>query len=201
MVKVIRISLFLGGALVAWGFWLVELRWVKGWAGLAWLSGFNWSVLPACAVIVLMASYCVTADARWPRRVMFLGVGWAIAVSAFAMARWAAFELFSGGFPGRAVPGPGFVLLIAWLMVPVGFTIAGKRWLGPLHYWTGTLMAADLLMVLPLSFLTIKVFPALNGSTDQIHAIKMGYPVFWTAMLIPAAMGLGRKDGRFSRAR
>jgi len=39
------------------------------------------------------------------------------------------------------------------------------------------------------------VFPAVNGSTDQIHAIKMGYPVFWTALLIPVAMGLGRKRG------
>jgi hypothetical protein len=196
MGKVIGLSLFLAGAFAAWGLWLAEVRWVKGWAGLAWLSGFNWSALPACALIVVMASYFVTAHARWPDRAMFLGVAWVIAVSAFAMARWAAFEMFSGGFPGREVPGPGFVLLIAGLIVPVGFTIAGKRWLGPLHYWTGTLVAIGLLLVLPLSFATIKVFPALNGSTDQIHAIKMGYPVFWTAVLIPVAMGLGRKRGR-----
>jgi hypothetical protein len=196
MGKVIGLSLFLAGAFAAWGLWLAEIHWVKGWAGLAWLSGFNWSALPACALIVVMASYCVTAHARWAHRAMFLGVAWVIAVSAFAMARWAAFELFAGGFPGREVPGPGFVLLIAWVIVPVGFTIAGKRWLAPLHYWTGTLVAIGLLLVLPLSFATIKVFPAFNGSTDQIHAVKMGYPVFWTAVLIPVAMGLGRKRGR-----
>jgi hypothetical protein len=193
MGTVIRLSLLLGAAFAAWGLWLAEVLWVKGWAGLAWAAGFNWSALPACALVVLMASYLVTPQARWPDRAMFLGVAWVIAVSAFAMARWAVLELFSGGFPGRAVPGPGFVLLIAWVIVPVGLTIAGKRWLAPLHYWTGTLVAAGLLVVLPLSFATIKVFPAFNGSTDQIHAIKMGYPVFWTAVLIPVAMALGRK--------
>jgi hypothetical protein len=193
MSKVIRLSLLLAGAFAAWGLWLGEVRWVKGWAGLAWLSGFNWSALPACAIIVVMASYSVTARAKWPDRARFLVVGWVIAVAAFAMTRWAAFELFSGGFPGRSVPGPAIALLIAWVIVPVGFTIAGKRWLAPLHYWAGTLAAVALMLVLPLSFATIKVFPAFNGSVDQIHAIKMGYPVFWTAALIPVAMGLGRK--------
>ena len=33
----------------------------------------------------------------------------------------------------------------------------------------------------------------LNGSTDEIHAIKMGYPVFWTALLVPSALRLGKK--------
>jgi hypothetical protein len=195
MSKVIRLSLLVGGALVAWGCWLAEVLWVKGWPGLAWASGFNWSALPACALVVVIASYFVTAQAGWPDRSMFLGVGWAIAVSAFAMARWALLELFAAGFPGRALPVPGFVLLIGWVIVPAGLTLAGRRWLAPLHYWTGALVAIALLLVLPFSFATIKVFPAVNGSTDQIHAIKMGYPVFWTALLIPVAMSLGRKRG------
>ncbi|HYR85046.1 MAG TPA: hypothetical protein VE422_13270 [Terriglobia bacterium] len=76
MGKTIRFSLFLLGALAAWGLWLAEILWVKGWAGLAWLSGFNWSVLPICALIVVMASYFVNARARWSKRLIFFSVGW-----------------------------------------------------------------------------------------------------------------------------
>jgi hypothetical protein len=194
MSRVIRFSLFLGVAFAAWGLWLAEVLWVKGWAGLAWLSGFNWSALPICALIVALASYFVTEHAGWSERVNFVGLGWVITVAAFAIVRWAAFELFSGGIPGRVGVGAAVVLLIAGLIVSVGLTISANRWLVPLHYWTGILIAVGLLLVLPLSVATIKVLPAFNGSTDQIHSIKMGYPIFWTAVLVPLAMRLGRKS-------
>ena len=40
---------------------------------------------------------------------------------------------------------------------------------------------------------TILVFPAISGDTDIIHSIKVGYPVFWTTVLVPVAMRLGHK--------
>jgi hypothetical protein len=194
MGKVIRFSLLLGGAFAAWGLWLAEVVWIKGWPGLAWLSGFNWSALPICPLIVVMASYSVAAHARSWHRILFFSVASVVSVTAFVIARWALFELFSGGFPGATAFGAGIVLLIAGLIVSVGLTISGNRWLAPLHYWTGILVAVALLLVVPLSFATIRVFPALNGSTDEIHSIKMGYPVFWTALLVPVAMRLGRES-------
>jgi hypothetical protein len=48
--------------------------------------------------------------------------------------------------------------------------------------------------VLPLSFATVRFFPTLNVSNDEIHSIKMGYPVFWTTLLVPFAWQLGRKN-------
>ncbi|HYR85045.1 MAG TPA: hypothetical protein VE422_13265 [Terriglobia bacterium] len=115
-------------------------------------------------------------------------------MAAVVIARWAAFELFSGGISGGTGLSAVIVLLLAGLIVSLGLTLAANRWLVPLHYWTGILVAVGLLLVLPISIATIKVFPALNGSTDQIHSIKMGYPIFWTAVLVPIAMRLGRKS-------
>jgi hypothetical protein len=195
MGKLIRFSLLLGGALTAWGLWLAEVCFIKGWAGLAWLSGFNWSALPICAVILITASYGVSARVAWQERMIFAAVGWVMALAAFVLERWAAFELFSGGL--ALLPGvrwsPFIAAAFAGLLVSAGLTFAANRWLAPLHYWTGFLLAAGLLLVVPLSIATIKIFPALNGSTDEIHSIKMGYPVFWTAVLVPVALRLGRK--------
>ncbi len=138
--------------------------------------------------------YVAAARARSSGRLMFVGVGFVITIGAFAIARWAAFELFSGGIPGGSGLGPAIALLLAGLIVSVGLTVAMNRWLVPLHYWTGILVAVGLILVLPLSFATIRVFPAFNGNLDEIHSIKMGYPVFWTAVLVPAALRLGRKS-------
>ena len=193
MGKVILISLFLAGVFAAWGLWIADVWWVKGWAGLAWLSGFNWSAFPICLLIVIMSSYLVAKHIRVSERIIFVGFGCLITIAAFAMTRWAAFELFAGSISVRPGLEAIVVLVIAGLIVSVGLTVSANRWLAPLHYWTGILVAVGLFLVLPLSFGTIKIFPAFNGSTDQIHAVKMGYPVLWTAVLIPIALRLGRK--------
>jgi hypothetical protein len=62
---------------------------------LAWLSGFDWSALPICALILITASYCVSVRAALAERVIFTAVGWVIGFAAFVLARWAAFDLFS----------------------------------------------------------------------------------------------------------
>jgi len=182
------------GAFAAWGLWLTEVYWIKGWAGLAWLSGFNWSALPICALVVVLCAQSVAVDVQRLNRARFIAIGFVLAVGTFAVVRWAAFELFSGSISAplyqlEAV----LVLLIAVLAFCVGLTVAVNRWLGPVRSWTVILLAAGLLLVLLLSFITIRIFPAFNGSTDELHAFKMGYPVFWITVLIPLALRLGAK--------
>jgi hypothetical protein len=193
MGRLIRFLLLVAGALAAWSLWLAEVCWVKSWAGLAWLSGFNWSALPICALIIIMSSYSVSEHAGWPERKRFVTFGFILTIIAFGAARWAVFELFSGIMFTRVGFEAAIVIVAAGLTVSVGLTVSANRWLAPLYGWTGILVAVALMLVLPLSFVTIKALPALNGSTDQIHSIKMGYPVFWTALLIPLALRLGRK--------
>jgi hypothetical protein len=181
-------------AAICWLLWTAEVRWATGWAGTAWLSGFNWSAVPIGAVIGVSASYCVSARASGVRRAWFVGFACVASVVAFAIARWAAFELFAEGVPGRAAIRVGLAGgLLALLLVSVGLTMSASRWLAPLSPWAAVLLGGALTLVLPLSFATIKIFPAVNGSTDEIHAIKMGYPVLWTALLVPLAMRLGRR--------
>jgi hypothetical protein len=184
-------------AFVAWGLWLGEVCWVKGWAGLAWLDGFNWSSLPICAVIVVTSSYCVSPDAGWGKRIKFVVFGFVLATNAFVAGHWAMMEpwIVWYSYPPEPIYIPLVVLVAAALAVSVGLTAAAIRWLAPLHIWTMVAVIISLALVLPLSFATISVVPALNGATNEIHAIKMGYPVLWTVFLVPLALRLGRKRG------
>jgi hypothetical protein len=197
MVTLLRSSLLIAaivaGAFAAWGLWLGEVCLVKGWAGLAWLDGFNWSSLPICAVVAITSSYAASPDAGWRGRTAFVLFGFVLMAGAFAAGREAVIDFFSAW----VIPydPPLVILAAAGLAVSAGLTAAARWWLAPVHLWTAAAVAAALIAVLPLSVMTIAVFPALNGSTDEVHAVKMGYPVLWTALLVPLALRLGRRRG------
>jgi hypothetical protein len=193
MSRLLGYFLYVLGVFAAWGFWFGEILWMKGWPGLAWLKGFTWSSLPICALIVLMSSYAVATHVDLQKRAAFVGVGFLMAISSFLLVKYSAFELFSGGFPSGPAYGATLVMLFGWWILPVGLPLLASLWLGPLHRWAALLVAGALATTIPLSFATIKIFPALNGSTDQMHAFKMGYPVIWIAVLVPAAMRVARR--------
>jgi hypothetical protein len=198
MSTLFRLLLVVAGAFIAWGLWLGEICWIKGWAGLAWLSGFNWSAVPICLLIVAVASYVVAERVASRRRLAFIAVGFLLTMAAFVAARAAAFDLFSFRFFDRqsvnwwAIEDLLFIAL-AGMAVCVGLVVAANRFLAPVRRWTVLLLAVALLLAVPLSLVTIAIFPALNGSDDAIHAVKMRYPVFWTALLVPLALRLGRR--------
>jgi hypothetical protein len=200
MAPALRLLLVVAGAFVAWGLWLGEVVWIKGWTGLAWLSGFNWSAVPICFLVVAVASYLVTERATWRNRLAFVASGFVLAMAAFVAARAAAFDLFSFKFfYGQSINWWAvrdlLFIALAGIAVSVGLAVAAGRFLTPVRGWTVLLLAAALLLALPLSLVTIEIFPALNGSDDAIHSVKMGYPVFWTALLVPLALRLGRRAG------
>jgi len=188
-----RLLILVGAAFAAWALWLIEVCWVKGWPGLAWLTGFNWSSLPVCALIAILADYFLNDQTRFFGKIRFFITAFLISTTAFSLARWSVFHLFSGNWTNGGQLGTFLVLLAAIFLVTVGLPLAANRWLRPIHRFTSLLLLRALLLVLPLSFATIHAFPALNGSTDQLHSIKMGYPVLWTVLLIPIALRLGRK--------
>jgi hypothetical protein len=191
-----RAVLVAAGALVAWGLWLAEVCWLRGWRGLAWLSGFQWAAVPICLILMVVAGVVVGKDAGWRARAAFVGAGAAVSLVAFVLARQATYELFAGGLvPGSPSAGPLVELFVAWAGASVGLTMLANRWLAPLRAWASALVAVALVAALPLAFATIQIVPALNGSTDFIHAVKMGYPVFWTSLLVPLALLAGRGQG------
>jgi hypothetical protein len=204
MSTILRFLLLFVAAFVAWALWLGEVVWVKGWASLAWLDEFNWSSVPICAVIVVTSSYFVSADAPWRERTKFVAFGFALTMLAFMPGRWAIMEFFMDlpmwpGLEPTITEVLSFVavslatLVASGLAVSVGLVAAANRWLAPLHIWTTFVVVVALILVLPLSFATVTEFPALNGSTDEIHALKMGYPVLWTALLVPLSLRVGRR--------
>jgi len=180
-------------AIVAWSLWLVEVYWVKGWSGLNWLSGFNWSAVPICGLLVGTCVHVIASGAKGTNRAKFIAFGFVVTTGAFIAGRWAILEFLSGNLSGIFPIKESVILIAAVLSVSIGLTLFAKIWLSPIPLWTTWLLIGGLVLVLPLSFATIKVVPALNGSTDEVHSIKMGYPVFWITLLLPICFWLAKK--------
>jgi hypothetical protein len=184
----------LAGACVAWSMWWAEIWWVKGWNSLAWLSGYNWSAIPICLCIAAVSSIALGRAIPLTRRLGFVGIASLLMWAAFDIGRAALFELGHSWFPRTGLIDSWLAtLLLADLGVAFALVFCAHKLLVPLRPWTGLLLLVALSAVAPLSVATIQLIPAVRGQTDAVHAVKMGYPVFWTALLVPLCLWLGRK--------
>jgi hypothetical protein len=195
--RVAVLLVVLAGALAAWSMWWTEIWWFKGWNSLAWLSGYNWSAIPICLCIAAVSSIAPARSIPLGRRLCFVGIASLLMWGAFDIGRAALFELGQSWFPrGGGLDTWLATLLLADVGVAFALFFCANKLLTPLHAWTSLLLLLALSAVAPLSAATIHLIPAVRGQTDAVHAVKMGYPVFWTALLIPLCLWLGRRPLR-----
>lgn len=183
MEPLVRFATVLAAALVAWTSWYLGIGWFNGSDGLEWLHGFQWGALPACLAIAVACIAAVAHDFRPWRLFTFLVLAAALSLAAFAAARD---ELYSFG-PAQLIR-----LALYWAGVSLGLAWLAGRFLAPMRWWTALYLAAALALTLPLASLTVTGFPAERHG-DLYNAIRLGYPVLWIALLLPAALWLGRK--------
>lgn len=163
---------------------------MKGWSGLAWLFSFNWSSIPICLLIALSISLLLPLRRPRPKRMLCVAFSFSTVLAGFIIARWIAFEWLYRSMVPNASAGFLITLLLSSLVLSLSLFSCAHHWLTPLRIWGMPLLFGSLFLAVGLSFITIRVFPAISGSTDSIHAFKMGYPVFWMALLMPYALRL-----------
>jgi hypothetical protein len=191
--------------MVSLALWRVEVELIKGWAGLRWLDGYPWSAIPICALVATSVSAAVLAAAP-PAALRSHGVRrrCAIFVAIATGIGWLSFEIarrwLETSHGWLMFSPPPLSTRIGWLLPPVGsialcavgFFVAIDRLLLRLRGWSIALFAAALILVMPASWLLLQLLPA-HGYTNEIHAIKAGYPALWTNWLMGGAGALAAR--------
>lgn len=197
--------------LVSLALWRIEIELIKGWAGLSWLNGYPRAAVPICALVaasvlvsVLAAAPPAALDAVRSRGVgrtcvTFLAIATGVAWLSFEIARrWLetshAWLMFSP---------PPLTTRIGWLIPPigsialcaVGIFVTIDRLVVRLRAWSIVWFVAALILVMPVSWLLLQLLPA-HGYTDEIHAIKAGYPTLWANLLMGVAGAAAARWGR-----
>jgi hypothetical protein len=183
--------------------WRLEIECVKGWDGLRWLSGYPWAALPICALVAtsIVLAIAPSVPLRPVRVGIFLAVATGIAWSSFEIARqWFYDDLAWLSLARWRLPPSHWLFspLLSTALTALGTYLAVRWLLFRIRPWSIALFALAVLLVLPLSVLSLQVFPA-HGYRDAIHAIKAGYPMFWINLLMAAATGLAVRFGERPR--
>lgn len=184
--------------------WLGEVVLLKGWDGLRWLEGYPSAsfVGVACVALSVLVPIHVKHRISVGRASLFVAIAFAIGWFSFDLARSCLYELHS---PSAAFMALSMDPSMAWhftfrnlaglasaaLLSAVGFTVAVRLFLARVSWWMAGLFLAAIALVMPVSMLTILVVPALNGKTDYLYVVKMGYPLFWTNILMGLVGWLG----------
>lgn len=191
-------------------FWVAEIFFLKGWTGLNWLNGFNWSAIPICFLIALACALAIqrsNAPGR-PRRVLFILSTSVLFFAAFVVTRQASISLTSREFfvpadvRGSAISAPVGALvfvLLSWAITAIGVVLFANRFVALLSWWTIGAVAAAIALVPVATLLTVRIVLAPGGHSDLMQGLKMGYAVFWTALLVPLSLRWGASFSRSPR--
>lgn len=196
-----RYSVILMAAFLAMGLWRAELFLVRGWLGLqddrsswSWESGFNWAAIPICALIASVCAFSVRPLYSAARLAMFVTLASIMFIVAFVISKAALDDFFAFTFSHGAGRPAGLIALLPMALsggvVSVILPLLARQMLAHVQLWTIFALAAALVLIMPLSAFT---FCLLVNSCERIgiNDIKLGYPIFWTALLVPLVLQLG----------
>jgi hypothetical protein len=192
-------------AVFANALWLGEIVWIKGWAGTNWLKGSMGSALLICLLVPVAVLLMVDRFQRLPPTKIsgFVLISAIVLMICYEITRASLFRIHALGFLDHLMQGHlrqnlsdfavlagiPFAIALAGLILPVILNLM----IQPMKRTAFFYFVGAFLLTVPASLVSIHIFPALDGSTDYIHAVKMGYPAFWTVLLTAVAAGLSRQ--------
>jgi hypothetical protein len=196
-----RYAVILMAAFLAMGLWRAELFLVRGWLGLqddrfpwSWESGFNWAAIPICVLIASVCAFSVRPFYGATRLAMFVTMASIMFLAAFVISKAALDDFYAFAFSHGAGRPAGLIALLPMALsgvaVSVVLPLLAREMLAPVQLWTMFALAAALVLIMPLSALTFCLLADSCGRMG-INDIKLGYPIFWTALLIPLVLQLG----------
>lgn len=167
--------------------WLYEINSIVGWNSLDWLSQELYSVY--IITFLAVASYLLPSakiSNVSTTKVLACGITmYLAAIGAFVLARGVFYDLYS------RVPESinastwsiwklfGIVSLVAvvFFLLKQWFLDATDRF----HILT---LVVALIAVVPMSLISVEYVPGFGVDDHFVDAVKMGYPVFWTNVLL-----------------
>lgn len=173
-------------ALVANALWLGEIFWIVGWEGFSWISHLHYSVF----VIALLAVVAYVLPFRMLHRTPWIYVGQAIleiypaTLIAFFLAKTLLFSIHTQFFGYLNYSAMVALLIVVVLLISFSIHLVTSKLLRRVRFTQGIYVAVGIMLALPLSFATIRIFPAWATSHSFVDAVKMGYPFFWIVLLM-----------------
>jgi hypothetical protein len=181
--SIIFLFAFLGNVI-----WLCEIVGIVGWHGLTWLRTVLYSPYPGIltAAMAFMVPFLLNRPLKKKNIFIPLLIFSTANLLCFEAGRIICYMLYRMGFFFDVKNFIAEVLIVAGLYLLLGFTykITSAIFIRKNTKKNILLISFLLPMAIPLSLLTIEINAGFGTGTGWVDAVKMGYPIFWTTMLL-----------------
>jgi hypothetical protein len=169
--------------------WLYEIHEIIGWQGLNWLNEDLYSpfVVFFLASMVYLLPFIKKRPYLLGKIFVSLIILYPVNLLSYELGKSLCYNFFGRLiFPGSRMEEFLFLGQITMLYVFVAFAywFTTHLFFKENSKWNILLIAVLLPLAIPLSMLTIYFFPGFGTNTGFIDAVKMGYPIFWTIMML-----------------
>lgn len=193
--------LFLLLALVGWSSWIYEIDVVIGWNSLEWLDRPLYSVFVATffSTLAFVVPFLVVRNFQITPAILWFSV-WLYggSLTSFYAGKNLCFEVYQSSFYDK--------LQVYYYLIVTGGLFIGfggyvwwftHRFLFRNPAFNSLLLAFAASMSIPLSLITVRICPGFGSSSGWVDAVKMGYPIFWTILLMGCSgMWIAQKAGK-----
>lgn len=178
------ISIGLAGLALA--VWLGEITLRLSWEGFQWLLAFHYSVFVIAALVVIayLVPFYLLSRFSTQRLLAAATELYFVVLASYFLEKAVLLTLYSQlyGFFNK-----DWLLLIQVLVLVLtsfSFYFITQRWLQSLRSQQVLVIGLGFLLPVPLSIFTIYIIPGFSTGRWLADALKMGYPFFWTVLLM-----------------
>lgn len=173
---------------VAWGTWLYEIVEIIGWPYTKWLTHTIYSpyIITFFAAFGYSIPFLLTTTVKTGKILIVLFLLYIVNIAFFEVSRFLCYILYCRQCLSSAIMLVFFITLAFSLFPLFGLVYwwITNKYIMPCKRRVIAIIAIFAFLMLPLSMVTIWLFPGLGTGTDWVDAVKMGYPVFWVIILL-----------------
>ncbi len=172
------------------GLWLYEIVEIKTWASLNWLSGQLYSPFLATlfSVFAFMTPFFISRQLTIKKTIICILIFYTTNIICFQIGEQICNAIYSKFW---WLAGTATDLILIALMTLALFIFLGLSYRLTTHKLIKKnkkinvlFITMLLLLTIPLSWMTIYINTGFGHGTDWVDAVKMGYPIFWTTILL-----------------
>lgn len=170
--------------------WLYEIVEIKGWYSLNWLSGQLYSpyIATLFSVFAFMAPFFINRQLTPKNTIICIIIFYMTNIICFEIGKQLCYAMYSKFWwlSGTTSDIIIMALIALFLFIFLGFTyrLTTHKFIKRNRKISTLFITLLLLLITPLSLLTIQINSGYGHGTDWVDAVKMGYPIFWTTILL-----------------
>jgi hypothetical protein len=171
-------------------FWLYEILEIKGWYSLNWLSGQLYSpyIATLFSVFAFMTPFFINRQLTAKKTIICIIIFYMTNIICFQIGKQLCYTIYSKFWLLSSVTTDLILILlialVLFIFIGLSYRLTTHRLIRKNKKINMLFITLLLLLSIPLSLLTIQINRGFGSGTDWVDAVKMGYPIFWTTMLL-----------------